>query len=226
MVLFFDLFYAMQQKNIIIPKTARYFVLGEPSEKIEHVWIICHGYAQLANYFIRNFESLNNGKHLIIAAEGLHRFYWQGFTGRVVASWMTKEDRLEDIKDYCNYLDLVYEEVLLSLKNKKVKINVLGFSQGTATVLRWLTIKKPLVDNLFLWGGTFPSDIDFQMDKEYFRSVKTYFVMGDKDEYNDESTVIKMEQILGKNEIPFEFVSFDGKHEIDQKTLLKLVAKL
>lgn len=216
----------MQQKNIIIPKTARYFILGESSEKIEHVWIVCHGYAQLANYFLRNFECLNNEKHLIISAEGLHRFYWQGFTGRVVASWMTKEDRLEDIKDYCNYLDMVYNEVLSSLKNKKVKINVLGFSQGTATVLRWLTAKKPRVDNLFLWGGTFPSDIDFEMDKEYFSSIKTYFVMGDKDEYNDGSTIIRMEKILSKNEIPFEFVSFDGKHVIDQKTLVMLAAKL
>lgn len=216
----------MQQKNIIIPKTARYFILGDPTKEIEHVWIVCHGYAQLANYFIRNFECLNNGRHLIIAAEGLHRFYWQGFTGRVVASWMTKEDRLEDIKDYCNYLDLLYEDVLVSLKNKKVKINVLGFSQGTATVLRWLTAKKPIVNNLFLWGGTFPADIDFQMDKDYFKTIKTFFVMGDKDEYNDGSTIIRMEKILHKNEIPFEFVSFGGTHVIDKDTLLMLAGKL
>lgn len=216
----------MLQKNIIIPKTARYFVIGEPGETIEQVWIVCHGYAQLANYFIKNFEPLNNGKNLIVAAEGLHRFYWQGFTGRVVASWMTKEDRLEDIKDYCNYLELVYNEVLAPFKNKKVKINILGFSQGTATVLRWLTNKKPHIDNLFLWGGTFPSDIDFEMDKAFFNSIKTYFVMGDNDEYNDANSVRKLEEILMKNLIPYEMVYFKGTHEIHQETLLKLAKQL
>jgi hypothetical protein len=50
--------------------------------------------------------------------------------------------------------------------------------------------------------------------------------MGNKDEYNDGSAVKKMEEILGKNEIPFEFVSFDGTHVIDQKTLLMLADKL
>jgi hypothetical protein len=90
----------MVKKNIIVTKTARYFISGEPSESIEQVWFVCHGYAQLANYFIRNFEILNDGKNLIIAPEGLNRFYWKGFSDRVVASWMTKEDREDDIKDY------------------------------------------------------------------------------------------------------------------------------
>ena len=64
----------MQQKNISITKTARYFILGDASEKIEEVWFVCHGYAQLANYFIKNFEVLDNGKNLIVAPEGLSRF--------------------------------------------------------------------------------------------------------------------------------------------------------
>ena len=216
----------MEQKNIIIPKTARYFILGESTEQIEQVWIVCHGYAQLANFFLRNFNDLNNGKNLIVAPEGLHRFYWKGFSDRVVASWMTKVDRENDIKDYVNYLDAVYSEILSAFNNKKVKINVLGFSQGTATVLRWLTISKLPVDNLFLWGGTFPADIDFQMDREYFSSIRTFFVMGDKDEYNDAVAVKEMNSILMKNEIPFEFVSFDGTHVVDKKTLLMLAEKL
>lgn len=216
----------MLQKNIIIPKTARYFILGEPTEQIEQVWFVCHGYAQLANYFLKNFDDLNNGKNLIVAPEGLHRFYWKGFSDRVVASWMTKEDRGNDIKDYVNYLNAVYAEVFSSLKNKKVKINVLGFSQGTATVLRWLSISKLSVDNLILWGGTFPNDIDFQVDKAYFNSLNTFFVMGDKDEFNDAQTIKEMENILIKNEIPFKFISFDGKHVVDQKTLLMIADKL
>jgi len=216
----------MQQKNIIVPKTARYFILGELNEQTDTIWIVLHGYAQLANYFIKNFESIQQPNNIIVAPEGLHRFYWQGFSGMVVASWMTKEDRLEDIKDYSNYLEMVYNEVVSTFKNKKVKINVFAFSQGTATTLRWLSIKKPLIHNLILWGGTFPADINFDMDKVYFNSLNTYFVMGTKDEYISEKDVEEQENTLKKNEIRFQSIRFEGKHEIEQKTLLNLVKQL
>jgi predicted esterase len=215
----------MKQRNIVIPKTARYFLEGELNKEVEQVWIVCHGYAQLANYFIRNFEGLNNGKTLIVAPEGLHRFYWQGFSGRVVASWMTREDRLDDIADYCNFLSAVYDECI-PLLNKSVQINIFGFSQGTATVLRWLSIKKPNIDNLILWGGTFPSDINFEMDKQYFDTFKTYFVMGTKDEYISNEEVEEQEAILKNNAINYSSIRFEGKHEIPKDELLKLAAQL
>ena len=121
----------MDQKNISINKTARYFTLGNPNEKIETIWFLCHGYGQLANYFLKNFEILNNGKNLLVAPEGLHRFYLNGFGGRVGASWMTREDRLNDIKDYIGFLDQLYLEIVNPFKSRNIKINVLGFSQGT-----------------------------------------------------------------------------------------------
>ena len=212
----------MQQKNILVPKTARYFILNEPSEQIEQVWFVCHGYAQLANYFINNFDGLDKNKHLVIAPEGLHRFYWKGFSERVVASWMTKEDRENDILDYVNYLNLVYAEVLSTLKNKNIKINVLGFSQGTATVCRWLASGNVKADNLILWAGAFPSDMNFQKDKETFNKLKTYVVVGDADEFISEDEVLKHSDLLKKNEIVFELIRFKGKHEISKEILLDL----
>ena len=212
----------MQQKNIIVPKTARYFVLGEPSEKIEQVWFVCHGYAQLANYFIQNFHSLNDGKQMIVAPEGLNRFYWKEFSGRVAASWMTKEDRASDITDYVNYLDLVYAEVLSAFNGRKVKINVLGFSQGAATVCRWIANKRSHVDNLIIWAGAFPTDMDFEKDKSLFNSINNFIVVGDMDEFIDEEEIQKHYQLLKSKGLNFELIRFIGKHEINQEALLKL----
>jgi len=212
----------MQQKNIVIPKTARYFIVGEATEQIESVWFVCHGYAQLANYFINNFDELDNNKHLVVAPEGLHRFYWEGFSDRVVASWMTKEDRENDILDYVNYLDAVYTEVIASLKNKNIKINIFGFSQGTATVCRWLANNKVKADNLILWAGAFPSDMNFEKNKEVFNSINTFVVAGDADEFINEEEVLKHLELLHKNEIAFELIRFKGKHEIDKKVLTDL----
>lgn len=212
----------MQQKNITIPKTARYFILNEPTEQIEQVWFVCHGYAQLANYFIKKFDELDPTKHLIVAPEGLHRFYWKGFSERVVASWMTKEDRENDILDYVNYLNLVYDEVMSSFKNRKVKVNVLGFSQGTATVCRWVANGNVQADNFILWAGAFPPDMNFKQDRSVFDTLKTYVVVGDADEFINEEEVVKQSDFLKKNKIDFELIRFKGKHEIDKAVLSDL----
>ena len=118
----------MQKIEFPVHKTARVFVLGSV-EKATDVWIVLHGYAQLANTFLSEFEHLANGHTAIVAPEGLHRFYRKGFYGDVVASWMTKEDRLTDIQDYVNYLNNLVQSFPKSVQN----VHVLGFSQCVAT---------------------------------------------------------------------------------------------
>jgi predicted esterase len=214
----------MQQKKISVPKTARYFVLGEPTAAISTIWFVCHGYGQLANYFIRNFEVLEAKHTLIVAPEGLHRFYWEKFSGRVVASWMTKEDREDDIRDYVNYLDLLYEEVLASVENKRVKIIVLGFSQGTATVCRWIANNRSRVDELILWAGTVPADVHFP--EALTKTMKIHFVAGDADEFMNEGQVDEGRQLLTEKKLSFEIIRFQGKHELHEQTLKALAASL
>lgn len=214
----------MDKRKIIVNKTARYFILGAISDQIEEVWFVCHGYAQLANYFLKNFEVINNSRTLIIAPEGLHRFYMQGVSGRVTASWMTKEDREDDIKDYVAYLDAIYTEIVPQLKNKKLKVNVLGFSQGTATVCRWITIGNIHADNLILWAGAFPDDLDLKLNKEIFDKLKIYFVLGDQDQYISEEQAKEHMLMLERNQLKFEIVRFKGTHEIHQETLKQLAS--
>mgnify|MGYP005635791035 FL=1 len=72
--------------KISVSKTARYYLL-EP-EKIKSVLLVVHGYRQLAESFIKKFEPLLNEGVMVIAPEGLHRFYIEGYTGDVGASWM------------------------------------------------------------------------------------------------------------------------------------------
>lgn len=211
----------MDKKKIIVNKTARYFVLGEISDQVKEIWFVCHGYSQLANYFLKKFEALNSPDILIVAPEGLHRFYMQGASGRVAASWMTKEDREDDIRDYVSYLDSVYKEVLSQLKNKKALINILGFSQGAATVCRWLAMGNIHADKLILWAGAFPDDLDLKVNKKIFDELKVYFVLGDKDEYiNEEQANEHVSRLEGQ--LNFEIVRFKGGHEIHQETLKKI----
>ena len=209
-------------KNITVHKTARYFVIGKPSTKIKSVWFVLHGYSQLAEDFIKIFEPIKNETTLIIAPEALNKFYIKGFSGKVGSTWMTKEDRENEIKDYVNYLDSVYDDVIKFGLLPKIKITVLGFSQGTAAACRWLSKGKSKVNRLILWGGGVPPNIDLELSKELFNSLQLTIVVGDKDEFISAEQIEKEEQRLKKNNIEYSLILFEGKHVIKKEILLKL----
>ncbi|MCP5046462.1 MAG: phospholipase, partial [bacterium] len=60
----------MKKETIKVTKTARYFLLGEPGPHIRRVWFVCHGYGQLADDFLKEFQVLDNSHHLVVAPEG------------------------------------------------------------------------------------------------------------------------------------------------------------
>ena len=210
----------MKQVDIKIEKTARYFVLGTPSDKITDVWFVCHGYGQLAKYFIKWFEPLRNENTLIIAPEGLSRFYWDGFSGNVVASWMTKEERSSDIDDYVHYLDKVANEVLQEVN--KVNINILGFSQGASTVSRWVALGETTPTNLILWAGLFPTDIDYLKNIDTFNKFPLHFLIGDSDELFSEEVIREYLEDIKKKEIQFNLSRYSGGHKVLPRPLLIL----
>ena len=37
-----------RELHLTVPRTARYWTLGEPGPGLRQVWIACHGYGQLA----------------------------------------------------------------------------------------------------------------------------------------------------------------------------------
>ncbi len=211
----------MKQIDIDVTKTARFFVLGEEVANVERIIFVLHGYAQLANYFLRNFEPLDDGRTLIVAPEGLHRFYWNGFSGRVVASWMTKEDRQIDIQDYVNYLDQVAMEVIKPLPGN-VNLQVIGFSQGAATAVRWLALGKTIISQLTLWAGAFPEDMEHFTSSGIFENKDVKLVVGDADQFIDEAMVLAMREQLDSLSIEHELIRFKGKHEIHGPTLLEI----
>jgi predicted esterase len=204
--------------SILIRKTAKYAIFGNPN-KADTIIFTLHGYGQLADFFIRKFNVLDKDKYFIVAPEGLHRFYLKGSSGRVGASWMTKEKRLEDINDYIIYLNELWKQLSNQFTfNHKI---LLGFSQGGATASRWHCLGNFKADIFILWAAIFPQD----MEKDYcnnFNHSKNYFVFGDEDEYYNQGEVEKHYLTL-KRQFDFELVKFKGNHNICSKTLLNLL---
>jgi predicted esterase len=214
----------MIKKNIETAKTARYYIEGNFTNKTEKIIIACHGYGELAENFLRSFDSLKNDRIIVIAPEALHRFYSKGFFGNVGASWMTKEDRLNEINDYINFLDNIYsKEVEVHSPSHCLK-TAFGFSQGTATVCRWFLGGRSQIDELILWGGSIPNDIDLKLHQDKFNSISLKILIGNKDPFITAENVESERKKLIEHGIKHELIVFEGGHKINSNLLLNLVS--
>ena len=179
-----------------------------------------HGYSQLAARFLRHFEPLDDGARLIVAPEGLSRFYLTDSPTerRVGAAWMTREDRLAEIEDYVRYLDAVYEDVLRLVDRARIKVTALGFSQGATTACRWAGLGASRIDRLVVWGGEVPPDLDLARLKDR----RLTLVYGARDGFFTSKVVAATEKRLREHGVPYESVPYDGGHEIDAAVLRKV----
>lgn len=203
----------IEENHFNIVRQLRYCTVGNRQSK--KLLVVLHGYGQLAKFFIRKFSDLQND-FLILAPEGVHRFYLNGSSGRVGASWMTKEDRLNDINANNQMLNSLV--TFLQKNNACTEVTVLGFSQGGATVARFCSETKLKITELILWACVFPPDLEAKMDQ--LNKLKKTFVLGHNDEYfRDEEvkTAVEFYKDLG-----FKTKLYRGTHDIDSTTLKTL----
>ncbi len=206
-----------------VPRTGRYFSLNSIQSKTKNIWIVFHGYGQLAEYFIKHFEILNAEENFVIAVEGLSRFYVDGLTGRVGASWMTKEDREEEIKDQSNYINAVLKNAGVDPLDDSYCFNVLGFSQGTATAVRWFVNNGIRPSQLVLWAGSFPHDVAAKEHQSIFKELPIHFVYGNEDQFLKDVNIEEKTAEFEKMGMNLRVWEFGGKHVMDKPTLAKIV---
>lgn len=206
--------------NITTRRTARYFTLGN-TQNPSKVWVVLHGYGFLGSAFIKEFASHVKDDTLIIAPEGLSRFYAKGLGGDVVASWMTREDRMADITDNITYLDTLYSEVIQPLGN--VELNGLGFSQGVATLTRWATMGLPKFKTLVLHSGDIPNDLNVDDTVALSKQTELHVIYGTEDPLIPAGYTDMLKTMLGNWGVEFKHQTFDGKHEINQGVLAQFL---
>jgi predicted esterase len=221
----------IQSHEVTVPRTSRYVVLGAGVSAPAELWLVCHGYGQLASRFIRRFGVLDNGKRMIVAPEALSRFYVTGGSGPhseddvVGASWMTREARDAEIDDQIIYLDTVVERVLGATRRQDVPIVALGFSQGAGTICRWAARTAVPPRRVILWGSGVPADLLEGEGRAGLLRAPLTIVVGDRDPIADSARVNYHKQQLEVAAIQYHFVAYNGGHEIDGEVLTALAAE-
>ena len=216
----------LREHHIPVDRTARYYALGEPHQGLRELWIVCHGYGQLAGRFLRHFEPIADPDRLVIAPEGLSRFYVETGIGNhahahVGASWMTREDRLSEIDDYIRYLDAVYAQLVQDVDRTALTVVGLGFSQGVATISRWLAGGACHVARAILWGAALPPDLDLAAAAP-LRATRLTLVAGRDDQHFTPDVLAREESRLRAAGLAFDTVVYEGGHRIDGEVLKRL----
>ena len=217
----------MHEHHLTVQRTARYFTLGS-GDAPSQLWLVLHGYAQLASRFLRQLEPLDDGTRLIVAPEALSRFYLEpgqhGPESRVGATWMTREDRLSEINDYVGYLDALCVHVMRGLERPPPEVRVLGFSQGAATASRWVAMGRSRVDRLYLWGAFLPPDLDLHTHAPALRAARLTVVLGRADGHATAERRAELEHRLRSHHLEPAIIEYDGGHRLHAGTLRTLAA--
>ncbi len=211
-------------RHHVVERHARYALLGDEGTPGE-VWFGLHGYGQLAHRFARYLRPLDDGSRLLVAPEGLHRYYLDHEARKVGATWMTSEDRLTDIDDYVAWLDRLYATVLRGGR-EGVRSVALGFSQGVHTLSRWLAFGEARLDVAIVWGASLPPDLELEAHAERLARTRWFLVAGDEDPVFPEAAVAATAERLRSAGIPLRTLTYAGGHRLDRDTLQTLSVEI
>lgn len=215
----------VKETELQIQTTYPVYTLNELTDKTNTIWIACHGYGQLARYFVKRFDVLDATQNFVVAPQGLSRFYSDGNYGKVGASWMTKENRELDLYNQRQYFDMIFDQILSKVNWDKCSLKLFGFSQGVTMISRLAAYKQLTFEQLILWAGGMPHE-QTVADWEYLQSSsKIDLVIGDKDEFFSQKAVDsqlgKVKELTG---IDPKLTVFKGKHEVTREVLSQIVS--
>lgn len=207
----------MQKHIIQTQRFARYFTLGKLDENTKRVYFLLHGYAQNADDFLNSFADLADDETFLVAPEGLSHFYFKDLFQQPVSSWMTSLERENEVVDYVFYLQKVYAEVLKKIDATSLSINYVGFSQGCATLSRWLNAGNAKMNHVILYAGEIASEIDFSKEDFFAKKCSLHFVYGEDDRFIRIERLEEISNQLQKENVIFNIEKTTGRHVISKE---------
>lgn len=200
------------------------YTLNHLTDQTSTIWIACHGYGQLARYFVKRFDVLSPTENFIIAPQGLSRYYLDGDSGRVGASWMTRENRDLDLANQRRYFDRVFDQLLDNVDWTSYRLKLFGFSQGVTMISRLVVYKRLQFDQLILWAGGMPHEQTLHDWAFVDSQASIDLVIGEQDQYFDQTTVNdQIKRVQELTGIEPKLTLFAGKHEVKREVLKQVI---
>lgn len=166
-----------------------------------------HGYAQSAEDMLEEIERIPGGRRWRMASvQGLHRFYARR-DQRVVASWMTRQDRDQAIVDNVTYVSRVVQSVHVGTE----PIVFVGFSQGAAMAYRAALLGPHHASGIVAVAGDVPPEL--KQSGAPARWPPVLVGVGSDETWYSPAKVEADMAFLESAGVPAELVRFAGGHE-------------
>jgi len=209
-----------QEKQVYYNTSNSYTTLNSCTAKTKNVWVVFHGMGYLSRYFINHFVHLNPTENFIIAPQAPSKYYLGENFKHVGASWLTKENTIEDTVNILNYIDAVYEA---ERPNHLYNLIILGYSQGVSIATRWLASRKIKCTHLVLHSGGIPKELVIEDFSFMSAQTKVTYIYGNKDPYITEAR--KTEELLKGSNLfgnRLQIEVFEGVHEVNKEFIFDL----
>jgi predicted esterase len=165
-----------------------------------------HGYAETADDHLEALQSIPGSEAwLLVSIQALHRFYTR--KDRVVASWMTREDRELAIADNIDYVGRVLSHVRAGYQTREPLV-FSGFSQGAAMAYRAAAHYRAAA--LIVLAGDVPPDI---IESRRVSLPPVLIGRGTRDEWYSEAKEAADRTTLATLDTRVDVCLFEGGHE-------------
>ena len=166
-----------------------------------------HGYMESAATQMARLETIPcAAEWTLVSIQGLHRFY-RGRTEEVVASWMTREDRIAAIADNLAYVASALEQVP---HDDATPLVYAGFSQGVAMAFRAGVLGVGRATAIVAVGGDVPPEL---IADQSLRFPPVLLARGNRDEWLSQEAFESNVAALISRGAAVRAVPYEGAHE-------------
>ncbi len=168
-----------------------------------------HGYAQTAEDMLAELQQIPGADRWTrVSIQALHLFYIRG-DSKVVANWMTRQDRDLAIADNIVYVQSAITQALTDLA-AGLPVVVVGFSQGAAMAYRAALHSTRPIAGVVALGG----DVPPELKEDASRTWPPVLVgVGDREEWYAGDKLAADLTFLQSRGITHQVMRFDGGHE-------------
>ena len=205
----------VKSHTLEVTRTARWFHIGESPKNSNEIIVVLHGYGQHPSYMLNSLQSLEAPGRCICAPEGLSKFYIRGTNGRVGASWMTRDNRQQEIKDQIAYLTFWLKSLEIA---ETTPVTLIGFSQGVATAARW-SAHCAEFDTLIFTSGQLPPEWGASPPNLGDRLKEIHIIRPKNDEYYTQDAFKVDVNVLNQFGFHVNRHEPEGTHTLNPKLL-------
>lgn len=192
-------------RAIAVTTHGRYLVMA-PAERPAGLIVGFHGYAENAEIHLEALRAISGiDRFVVVAVQALHPFYTR--EQRIVASWMTRQDRDSAIVDNLAYVEQVLETVRREYSVES-PLAFVGFSQGGAMAYR--AAARFGADGLIVLAADLPPDVAADRG---LRLPKLLLGRGTTDGWYTADKYDADRAALARAGIAVESCVFEGGHE-------------